>query len=157
MVPEKSEVVIINLEELQLPVFRIGNSVRFDETVDDLRLMCVSALPTKDGEPARLTYYYWDASDRWFQAVNIAKVKPAPLWMRFLVGNQLMIANYQLQLLDERPREWRRAYKDMGLLAEFHTDNIHEAKASLHKCDTSLKLVTWLKTYIPRRWSYQGL
>jgi len=106
--PRTSNSILFEMSEIHLPVFRIGNSIRFDETVDDPRLMCISALPSKDSTPARLKYYYWDASDRWFQAVNIVKIKPAPLWMRFLIGNKVMIANYQLQLLDERPREWRR-------------------------------------------------
>jgi hypothetical protein len=155
--PDKSNPVIINLEELALPVFRIGNSIRFDETLDDLRLMSDDALPAKDGTPARLKYYYWDASDRWFEAVNIVEIKRAPLWMRFLVGNKLMIANYQLQLLDERPRIWRRAYTTMRVLVEYPPDKANEARASLHKCDTSSKLVIWLKTYIPPRWPFQGL
>ncbi len=145
------------MSEIHLPVFRIGGSIRFDETMDDLRLMNVAALPATDEGPARLKYYYWDASDRWFEAVNIVKIKPAPLWMRFLIGNKIMIANYQLQLLDERPREWRRAYSDMRDLLEFSQGNANEARASLHKCDTSLKLVMWLKTYIPSKWSFEGL
>ncbi len=145
------------MSEIHLPVFRIGNSIRFDETLDDLRLMSVDAQPAKDGSPARLKYYYWDASDRWFEAVNIVRIKPAPLWMRLLIGNKVIIANYQLQLLDERPREWRRAYSDMRNLLAFSEGNANEARASLHKCDTSLKLVMWLKTHIPRRWPFQGL
>jgi len=157
MESEISNATVIELSDLQLPVFRIGGTIRFDESMDDLRLMNVAALPATDGGPARLKYYYWDASDRWFLAVNIVKVKSSPLWMRLLIGNQIMIANYQLQLLDERPREWRRAYKDMVDLVEFSPGNKIEARANLRKCDTSLKLVTWLKTYKPPRWPFQGL
>ena len=152
-----SNSTVFEISDVHLPVFRIGNSIRFDETLDDLRLMCITALPSKDGTPARFKYYYWDASDRWFQAVNIVKVKSSPFWMRLLIGNQIMIANYQLQLLDERPREWRRAYSHMRALVEYPPDQANEARASLHKCDTSFKLVTWLKTYIPPRWPFCGL
>ncbi len=155
--PETRGSILFEISEIYLPVFRIGNSIRFDETLDDLRLMSDAALPAKDGSPAHLKYYYWDASDRWFQAVNIVKIKRPSLWLRFMGGNDLMIANYQLQLLDERPLEWRRADTTMRDLLAFSPGNANEGRASLHKCDTSLKLVMWLKTHIPRRWPFQGL
>jgi hypothetical protein len=157
MESEKSSETMFELDDITLPVFRICNTIRYDETVDDLRLMNVATLPTEDGGGARLTYYYWDASDRWYKAVNIVMIKPAPLWMRLLVGNRIIIANYQLQLLEERPREWRRAYNDMMGLVGYRSDKTAEARASLRTCDTSLKVVAWLKMYLPPRWPYRGL
>ena len=151
-----SNETVIELTDIHLPVFRIGNSIRFDETLDELRLVRESALSTKDGVIGRPKYYYWDASNRWFQAVNIVKIKRAPFWLRFTGGSNLIFATYQLQLLDERPAEWRRAYKAMMSLVEYPPDKTTEARTSLRKCDTSLKLVTWLKTYIPQK-SFDGL
>lgn len=147
MEPDKSKAVIINLEELALPVFRIGTGVRFDETLDQLKFICEDALPTKDGKIEPMKYFFWDASNRWFMAVNIKKIKRAPLLRRFFGPSDLMLADYQLQLLDERPREWKRAYSHMLAVIEYPTDKKFKARASLHKCDTSEKLVRWMRTY----------
>lgn len=147
--------VIINLEELALPAFRIGNSVRFDESYDELKFITESALPPEISGANHIDQYIWDASDRWFQIVNIVKIKRAPFWIRFIGPSDLMIARYQLKLLNERPKAWKRAHSALVGLAEWYSDETgiskYSARASLHKCDTAVKLVEWMKTHLKGR------
>jgi hypothetical protein len=146
-----SGATIFELSEVELPVFRIGTGVRFDENLSQLRHICEDALPTKGSNVEPMKYYFWDASNRWYVAVNIVKVRKAAFWLRFLGPSDLMIANYQLRLLPERPKEWKRAYAHMLAVTEYPPDKKFEARASLSKCDTSEKLICWMKKYWTNR------
>ncbi len=146
---------LIDPEQLVLPVFRIGNSVRFDESYDELKFIREIALSRDMSGANRIEHYIWDASDRWFQIVNIVKIKRAPIWIRFIGPSDLMIAKYQLKSLNARPKAWKRAYSDLSGLAEWYADETgiskYSARASLHKCDSSPKLVEWMKTHLRGR------
>ncbi len=146
---------LIDPEELVLPVIRIGNSVRFDESYDELKFIGEIALSLDMSGGNRIDHYIWDASDRCFQIVNIVKIKRAPFWIRLIGASDLIIANYQLQLLNEIPKTWKRAYSDLSGLALWYADETgiskYSARASLHKCDSSLKLVDCMKTHLRGR------
>ncbi|CAN1544036.1 hypothetical protein MCEMSE15_01889 [Fimbriimonadaceae bacterium] len=146
---------VLDISEIQLPVFRIGNSVRFDETLEELKFISELALLPEDRRAFHIKCYFWDASDRWFEAVNIVKVKRAPFWIRFMGPKNLIIASYQLKPLSDRPKEWKRAYSDLVGLAEWYSSETgiskSDSRKSLSKCDTSQKLIDWMRTHLQHK------
>jgi hypothetical protein len=155
MESETGTATVIDLSRIRLPVFRIGNSVRFDETLEEMMLVSEEALLPKDSKAFHLKYFLWDASNDWYEAVNIVKIKRAPFWIRFMGQKKLIVASYQLKLLPERPKEWKRAYSDLVGLADWYSGDTgiskSAARKSLNECNTSKKLIDWMRVHLQHK------
>lgn len=138
----------LELEALPLPAMHFGLSTRAIDKLDDLKSLREHALADRPPEYPTVPQYFWGADDRWFQAVNIRKVRRAPFFKRFTGPDDLMIAEYQLRELPQTPIDLaayvREQSRSLGMEIS-DKEKLKTVRKELRECKTSRDFYDWMK------------
>ncbi|MFZ4508369.1 MAG: hypothetical protein ACOYON_11810 [Fimbriimonas sp.] len=125
---------------IELPAFHIGSwyrSIRAYSQLDVIREVAI----TEDEKQ-----YYWSADDKWYQAVNIRKIRPVHPFKYFIQWNDFIFADFDLVLVSSSVVGLKSVYRDLYVRSQ-GLPNRREIRVELRGCDTAEKLCEFIEKY----------
>lgn len=137
------------MENLPLPAFHCRPDARLILRTIQLKYMSDWCLP-----PISEPQYFWLPDGNWYQAVNIRKIRRAPLRLRFFGPGGLLEVEFELQKLERPAFEWKFLYRDFLLMLPYSmkSPQFKAARHELRICKTQPDVVTWYSRNIQERW-----
>ncbi len=141
---------LLKMESLPLPAVNFtaaidesGTKLGMVRTVRDLKSLGYMSQEVIR-EPS-VSQFYWGADDNWYEPVNIETIRRAGLWLRFKSLDDLVVVQFELEKLDERPISARAMFRHLSYFVEKR--GAHAARDALRNCSSSLEIIQWMEQY----------